>query len=50
MSLKRPEEDELEETLTGMDYIPYTLENADAFTGSWNSGTTRTSTPAASRP
>ena len=31
VSLKRPEEDELEETLTGMDYIPYTLENADAF-------------------
>ena len=31
MSLKRLEEDELEETLTGMDYIPYTLENADAF-------------------
>ena len=31
VSLKKPEEDELEETLTGMDYIPYTLENADAF-------------------
>ena len=31
MSLKKPEEDELEETLTAMDYIPYTLENADAF-------------------
>ena len=31
VSLKRLEEDELEETLTGMDYIPYTLENADAF-------------------
>ena len=34
--LKRPEEDaadieELEETLTGMDYIPYTPENADKF-------------------
>ena len=31
VSLKKPEEDELEETLTGMDYIPYTLENSDAF-------------------
>ena len=39
MSLKTPpeepddkeEEDELDETLTGMDYIPYTPQNAEAF-------------------
>ena len=31
VNLKQPEEDPLEETLSGMDYIPYTPQNAEAF-------------------
>ena len=58
VNLKTPSEEEpddedqvpeLDETLTGMDYIPYTPENAEDFFGSWSSGTTRTSSPAVSR-
>ncbi len=34
----------MDETLTGMDYIPYTQQNAESFFPGWSSGTTRMST------
>ncbi|MFR4561135.1 MAG: hypothetical protein ACLT5P_07875 [Flavonifractor plautii] len=39
----------MDEALTGMDYIPYTQQNAEAFFAQLNSGTTKTSTPAVSQ-